>query len=92
MTNGNKWLMARGSLRHHAHVVVLLQNAVAVLSIGLLILMNALRVERIDGRQAAFYVWDALVLVLQCWANFAALQHLPVAAIDCGGFDGRSAA
>ena len=60
---------------------MLLQNAVAVLSIGLLILMNALRVERIDGRQAAFYVWDALVLVLQCWANFAALQHLPVAAI-----------
>ncbi len=83
MTIGNKALMMSegGVLTQHTHLVVLLQNLVAVVTLGVPAALGAVDVKGIDGRQLAFYSWDALVLVVQLWTSFEALHFLPVSAI-----------
>jgi hypothetical protein len=72
--------MVRGGLAAHDHLVVLLQNAFAVIAISTAAALGFVRVRAVDRPQLAFYAWDALVLVIQLWTSFKALQHLPVSA------------
>ena len=80
LTLGNKWLMVRGGLAAHDHLIVLLQNAFAVAVISGAAALGFVRILAVNRRQAIFYAWDALVLVVQLWTSFKALQHLPVSA------------
>lgn len=82
MTIGNKMLMTYGNelLTKQKHLVLLLQNLIAVLALGVLAALKIVAVSPIDRKQMLFFTWDALVLVLQTWTAFEALQHLPVSA------------
>lgn len=80
MTLGNKWLMLDGALATHKHLVLILQNGIAVAVLATLSAMRIMSVGRVDARQLLFYCWDAIVLVVQLYTSFMSLHHLPVAA------------
>lgn len=80
MTVGNKYLMMSSQLTGQTQLVVTLQNAVAVVSLGIASLLGAFSIAPVDRTQLLFYCWDAAVLVLQIWTSFEALRHVPVAA------------
>ena len=81
MTVGNKLLMSGDrSLMQHKGLVLLVQNLIAVLALGALALFRVVRISAVDRKQLLFFCWDALVLVVQTWTSFEALQHLPVSA------------
>lgn len=81
MTIGNKLLMSSGTpITHQKHLVLLLQNLVAVTVLCSLVVFQIVRVAAVDRRQGLFLLWDSLVLVLQMWTSFEALHHLPVSA------------
>jgi drug/metabolite transporter (DMT)-like permease len=78
MTLGNKWLMMQPSLQQQTQVVVVAQNLIAVLATSLSALAGLVSIAPITQRQLQFYSWDALVLAVQLWTSFKALQYLTV--------------
>ena len=80
MTIGNKWLMMQSSLKQHTQVVVVVQNLIAVAITAVGAMLGLLQVRPISRRQLLFYSWDAVVLAVQLWTSFKALQHLSVSA------------
>lgn len=80
MTLGNKWLMLRPELKAHTELVVVLQNSAAVCVAAGLVLVGAVQIRSISRRQLLYFAWDALVLAMQTFTSFRALQHLSVSA------------
>ena len=80
MTLGNKWLMLRPELRAHTELVVVLQNSGAVCVAAGLALLGAVQIRSVSRRQLLYFGWDALVLAVQTFTSFRALQHLSVSA------------
>mmetsp|Transcript_21276 Transcript_21276/g.67970 ORF Transcript_21276/g.67970 Transcript_21276/m.67970 type:complete len:316 (-) Transcript_21276:465-1412(-) len=78
MTLGNKWLMTQPALKQHTQVVVVAQNLIAVLATSLSALVGLVTIAPVTRRQLQFYSWDALVLAVQLWTSFKALQYLSV--------------
>ena len=80
MTLGNKWLMMQPELRPHSSSVAIVQNSIAVVGMALAALSGAVRISPITRLQLLYYTWDALVLAVQLWTSFKALQYLSVPA------------
>ena len=80
MTLGNKWLMLRPELKAHIELVVVLQNSAAVCVAAGLALLGVVQIRSVSRRQLLYFGWDALVLAMQTFTSFRALQHLSVSA------------
>jgi drug/metabolite transporter (DMT)-like permease len=80
MTCGNKFLMSSPVFAGQTQLVVTVQNAIAVIALGLASACGAFQITAIDSKQLLFYCWDAAVLVVQIFTSFEALRHLPVSA------------
>ena len=79
MTLGNKWLMMHPGLVDANALVLVAQNSVSCLCLSLCMVSGVTRMRPVTRGQAAFYSWDALVLVAQLYTSFEALRRVPVA-------------
>ena len=77
MTVGNKYLMST-PLQNFKIITMIVQNGIAVFVMSTLMLFKLTTMVRITRSQMTYFTYDSLILVIQLWTSFEALQRCPV--------------